>query len=93
MIDSITLIVNALWVLGLSLALAALSLASFRAAEAGDGLAAQIQKPGSMLAIATGLALFCLGRSLISIHTWWQALLWLLLAVFFTLVIWQARER
>ena len=69
---------HALWIGGLALDLAAVSLAHFRTQEAaqrqtappGRRLAAELAQPGTLLALVTGLALVCAGL-LIASPTWW----------------------
>ncbi|MFN2168430.1 MAG: hypothetical protein ACK2U9_19525, partial [Anaerolineae bacterium] len=69
---------HALWIGGLALDLAAVSLAHYRTqgaaqrqtAPPGRRLAAELAQPGTLLALVTGLALVCAGL-LIAGPTWW----------------------
>ena len=71
---------NLLWILGLSICLAVLSLVSYRARAEQTDLRQVLSGPGSQVALAFGLLLFCLGI-LVTSRTWWQALLSGLLVV------------
>lgn len=80
MIDWWELVANSLWILGLSVCLAALSMLSYRARAQQIHLREGLNEPGNQLALALGLLLFCLGI-LTTSRTWWQALLSGLLVV------------
>jgi protein-S-isoprenylcysteine O-methyltransferase Ste14 len=80
MIDWWGLARNSLWILGLSVCLAALGMVSYRARAEQIHLREAISKPGSQLALASGLLLFCLG-TLATSRTWWEGLLSGLLVV------------
>lgn len=71
MIDWWGLARNALWILGLSLCLAALSMVSYRVRAERIYLRDALSKPGTQRALGLGLLLFCLGI-LVTSRTWWQ---------------------
>ena len=72
MIDWWGLARNVLWILGLSVCLAILSMLSYRARAERIRLRDGLSERGSQLALAFGLFLFSLGI-LITSSTWWQA--------------------
>jgi hypothetical protein len=74
MIDWWGLVRNTLWILGLSVCLAALSMLSYRARVEQVRLRDLLNEPRSQLVPAAGLLLFCLGI-LVTSRTWWQAFL------------------
>lgn len=71
---------NSLWVLGLALCLAVLSMVSYRTRAEQISLREALREQSSQVALALGLLLVCLGI-LATSHTWWQALLSGLLVV------------
>jgi hypothetical protein len=73
MIDWWGLARNALWILGLSVCLATLSMVSFRARAEQSRLREALSKPGTELTLAFGLLLFSLGM-LATSRSWGQAL-------------------
>jgi hypothetical protein len=73
MIDWWGLVSNSIWILGLSVCLATLSLVSYRARAEQIPLREAVNEPGSQLALAIGLLFFCLGI-LATSRTWWQVL-------------------
>lgn len=83
---------NALWILGLSIALAALSDAGWwattRAGRAARGASWRqaFGRPGFRVAVAAGMTLFAASLAW-SATRWWERSLWVLLGVLFT---WQA---
>jgi len=78
---------NALWVIGLAVVLAALSMTSYRAHEEGARLWQKLSEPGFLLPFNAGITLFCVGL-LFSSQVWWEWVLWgvLLLAFGFQTV-------
>lgn len=86
MIDWVFVLRNALWLLGLSIVLATLSYASWRAAGEGIGLRQALARPAYTAAIAVGLLLCCLGLAWGALRLWERGL-WLALALAFA---WQA---
>ena len=74
---------STLWILGLSLIMAAISFADYTAKRMGIRLRMILQSPSYQLAINAGLVLFCsgmLGRD----GTGWERLLWGILGLIFT---------
>jgi len=82
MIDWWGILGHALWVSGLALALAVLSLADYQAHREGVRLRTVLGQPGLQSALAPGLVLFCLGL-LVASAAWWQRLAWGLLTLLF----------
>lgn len=80
MIDWWGVFYNALWILGLALMLAAFSLATFRASQAGRRLGDELAAPAFQVPLLAGLLLFCLGL-LLAGRSWWERLLWGALAL------------
>ena len=76
------LVHNALWVSGLAVGLAALSVASYQVRLEEVRLRQKLNEPGFQLAVATGALLFCLGLCLGG-RSWWEQAIWGLLAVVF----------
>lgn len=83
---------SALWIVGLSIELAALSFADYMAAQQGLRTRTVLGQPGYQAAINGGLVLFCLGL-LGSARAWWEQLLWLALAAAFAYQTWAAWRR
>ena len=73
---------NSLWLVGLAVALAAFSMASYQAREEKVRLRQKFSEPALQLPFNLGLALFCLGL-LFGGQIWWEQALWGLLAVLF----------
>jgi hypothetical protein len=88
MIDVGVVAANGLWVLGLSLVLAALSWAYWRALEEGERLRRALARGGPRRTVDVGVFLFCAGLVATSRRTWegvvWAALTgaWLIQALF-----------
>ena len=82
MIDWWALGHNALWVVGLALGLAVLSVANYQAHREAVRLRDKLNQAGAQLALDVGLALFCLGL-LFSGRAWWEWVAWGLLTVAF----------
>ena len=85
---------SALWVLGLSIILAAWSAADYEASQGPSHARTRdvLRTPRYQAGLNAGMLLFCLGL-LGSAHTWWEGALWLLLAVAFGFQAWQAWRR
>ena len=69
--DWLGLVGNALWIVGLAVDLAALSMAHYQARMAEARLWATLSGAGFQLALAAGTGLLCLGLMLVS-GPWWQ---------------------
>jgi hypothetical protein len=86
---------NSLWILGLSICLAVLSMVSYRARAEQISLRQALSGPGRQVALAFGLLLVSLGI-LVTSRTWWQALLSGLLVVVLVgtaIRLWQQERR
>ena len=82
MIDWGNLAANALWIGGLSLALAALSFAAWEAGTLKEKIATRLGRPGYRAALNLAAVLVCLGLAGTA-GRWWESGLWLLLGVAF----------
>jgi len=72
---------NALWIVGLSMVLAALSWADYRATQTKTGLQEILKKPNYQMAINASMLFVCLG--LAGLSHGWERLIWLGLALAF----------
>ena len=90
MIDVWGVVANSLWVLGLSVLLAALSWSSWAASEEKVRFRAVLRRPGIQRVIDAGLLLFCAGLAATA-RTWWERILWGTLAVAWGVNAWLAR--
>lgn len=86
LIDWAGLARNALWVLGMSIALAAWSYASWWAMAHGMRFRAALPRPRFQLPSAAGWTLFCISLAW-GATRWWERILWVALALAF---LWQA---
>ena len=84
MIDWYGVFHNALWVLGLSIALASLSYTDWRrrTSEPRASFRAMLGDPGFQTVFSVGMVLFCAWLALGG-STWWQTVGWALLALAF----------
>jgi L-asparagine transporter-like permease len=82
MINWGNLAANAVWIVGCAIALAALSYASYEAAESGEKFSVRLQQRGYQLALDLAGLLFCLGLAATSDNTL-LAVAWLALAAAF----------
>ncbi len=89
LIDFEGLVFNALWIVGLSLNLAAFSLAEFRRTHGSRRLRDVWSEPGYQMASNAGLLLVCVGL-IHSARAWWEAVLWGGLALAFAAFLFQA---
>ena len=78
-LDAWAVAANGLWVLGLSLVLAALSWAHWRAPEEGEGLRRALARVGPRRAVDAGVFLFCAGLLATSWRTW-ERVVWAVVA-------------
>jgi hypothetical protein len=85
MINLPAVVANALWVLGLSLALTALSWAHYTASQHQTRLRRELDHPAPRTALDAGLLLFCAGLAATSTR-WWERALWLALALAWALL-------
>lgn len=93
MIDVLSVIANFLWILGLSLLLAALSWANWAAKMSGTRLRSVLARPSIRRALDFGLALFCTGLAATAQRGWEKALWALLALVFAGQGVWSLRDR
>jgi hypothetical protein len=70
------------WVTGLAIVLCALGFADYHAASSGRRFREEIARPRVSASINFGLALFCLGLAG-SARSWWEIVLWIVLAAAF----------
>jgi small-conductance mechanosensitive channel len=82
MIDWFNLAANALWIIGLALALAAVSHASWQAAQHHEKLRTWLGQPSYQIYFDLAAVLFCLGMAATSRRVW-EIILWSGLAVLF----------
>ena len=82
MIDWFNLAGNALWIIGLALALAAVSHASWQASLYHERLRLRLAQKGYQLVFDVAAVLFCLGMAATSRRVW-ENILWIVLAVLF----------
>ena len=82
MLDWPYILLSTLWITGLSLELAVLSMAYDNAAVDKQPFRSVLSRPGCRLALDLGMLLFCGGLAGLS-PTWWQLLIWSLLGVGF----------
>lgn len=87
MIDVFSLAANALWILGLAVLLAVLSWARWEAQRERVRLRHALARPPIQLGLDLGLLLFCVGLAATG-RTWWERVLWSLLAVGWTVHAW-----
>jgi hypothetical protein len=80
MIDWGNLAVNALWILGCSLALAAFSYASWQGSVRGEKISVSLRSPGIRLSLHLGGVLFCLGLAF-GAGTLLEKIIWALLGI------------
>ncbi len=71
-----------LWILGLAVILSTLGFANYHASRGRKRLREVLGEPGYRAAVNAGLTLFCLGL-LGSSLSWWETVLWGLLAAAF----------
>ena len=82
MMDWWGVVCNALWIGGLAVGLAALSMADYQAQREKVRLWRKLDEPGLQLALDVGMMAFCLGLAFGS-GVWWEWVIWGLLALLF----------
>ena len=82
MIDWFNLILNACWIFGCAIALAALSYASWKASTQGNKFRVCVGTPHIQTALKFGGFLFCVGLTGTS-EVLWQRILWIVLSIGF----------
>lgn len=83
MIDWTYVGTNGLWILGLSIILAAFSYHDWLAHETGQRRRDLFKRPSWRLPFSTGMILFCLGLGLGRQLAWWERMFWGALAFSF----------
>lgn len=91
MIDWVSFGFGALWILGLSLVTAALSIANYLASQQKRRFRQMLEMPACRIMIDLGLIFFCLGWAG-GVSAVWERLLWTVLALIFAFQTWQARK-
>jgi hypothetical protein len=82
-IDWYFVFTNSLWILGLSVVLAAFSYHHWLAGETGRRLREQFRESGWLLPFSTGMFLVGVGFGLAESARWWERTIWLALAASF----------
>jgi hypothetical protein len=82
MIDWWGLFHNSLWIVGLAVGLAVLSVADYQAHRQGIGRRQKLGEAGVRIPLVAGVALFCLGLAAAS-DPWWQRGIWGVLGALF----------
>jgi uncharacterized membrane protein YiaA len=88
MMDWAALVGSALWILGLAVCLAALSMARYEARAERGSAASRLRQPQLQLALASGACLICVGL-LFASSAWWEKGIWGLFAAFS--IVWAVR--
>jgi hypothetical protein len=89
-IDIWEVIANSLWILGLTVLLAALSWARWIAYTEQSRLRTVLKQPSIQMILDTGLFLFCAGLAATG-RTWWEHVLWGVLAAAWVVQAWLAQ--
>ena len=92
MIDWIMVGSNTLWILGLAIALAALSYASWQSWATHEPFRQTLSRPSFQAVLNLAGLLFCLGLAATS-SVLWQAVIWLLLAALFLWRTWTSLRK
>jgi multisubunit Na+/H+ antiporter MnhB subunit len=82
---------SALWILGLSLVVAALSFAYYQVEQQKRRFRQALEMPACRIMIGLGLVFFCLGWTG-SVSSTWERIVWAVLAFVFAVQIWQAMK-
>ena len=91
MIDWVSVGFSALWILGLGLVTAGLSVANYLASQQKRRFRQTLEMPACRIMIDLGLVFFCVGLAG-GVSAIWERLLWAVLALMFALQTWQARK-
>ena len=81
MIDWVNVALNALWILGLSMILAAFSYHHWLASETSRRLRDVLAQPSWKLPFTAGMVLTCVGFGYGLAERWWERTIWTALAV------------
>lgn len=90
MIDWLAFFLNTLWVLGLTIILAAVSYYHWHADQGKKSLRSFLASSSFSIVFSIGIFFFCVGVAGLS-RTWWEQVLWGILAVVFAYQGWQQR--
>lgn len=90
MIDIRGVVANSLWILGLAVLLAVVSWARWIAQTEQSQLRIVLKRPSTQIALDVGLSFFCAGLAATG-RTWWERILWGLLAAAWVVQVWLAR--
>jgi hypothetical protein len=91
MIDWIPVSFNALWITGLGLVTAGLSLANYLGSKRSFRFSQALKTPTCRIMVYLGIIVFCLGLAG-SVSALWEKILWGLLAIIFIIQIWLTRK-
>jgi hypothetical protein len=91
MIDWFSVGFGALWILGLGLVVAGLSLANYLGSRHTYKFRQALRTTACRIMIGLGLVLFCIALAG-SVSTVWEHLLWAILALIFAIQSWQTRK-
>jgi len=91
MIDWAMVAANAVWIVGVSMALATLSYASWEAWAVHETFWHRVRIPAYQVALLLAGALFCVGLAAVT-QVIWQTVLWLALAVLCLWQVWATRR-
>ncbi len=84
MIDWLSVALNAIWILGLAILVAAVGYLSWRAADRGQSVRHCVDRTFH-ISFTAGICLFCLGMAAVG-RSWWERVVWGFLAAAF---VWQ----
>jgi hypothetical protein len=91
MIDWYSVGFSALWIIGLGLEVAALSLANYLASQQKWRFRQALEMPACRIMINLGLVFFCLGWTG-SVSGTWERIVWAVLTLIIAVRIWQGRK-
>jgi len=91
MIDWVLVGFGALWIFGLGLVTAALSIANYLAGQQKQRFSQALEMPACRIILALGLVFFCLGWAG-GASAIWERIVWAVLALMFALQAWNARK-
>ena len=85
-------VTNSLWILGLAVLLTVLSWTHWVASAKGNRIRDKLKQPRTQQALDLGLFLFCAGLATTG-RTWWERILWGLLAAVWIFQAWLAGRK
>ena len=83
MVDWVSAVVNALWIVGLAIILAAFSYHQWLAGETSRRLRDVLSQPSWKILFAAGMVLTCVGVGYGLAEQWWEKPIWTTLAISF----------